>query len=289
LKVTVYDAFNFGVSSLLAVTRNANLRLIKGDICDEQLLGSVVESVDAIVHLAAVVGYPACDKYPQEAHRVNVQGTATVAKLVKSHQKLVYASTGSCYGAIDDVCTEETPISPLSVYGETKARGEDEVLARGGVVLRLATLFGVSPRPRLDLLINELTFRALNEKKISVYEPQFRRTFLHVRDAAKAFYFALENYTEMSANVFNVGDEAMNMTKAEAVYQIQNCLPETIVTMSGVGEDKDKRDYHVSYSKIGKLGFKSTIQLDEGIRELIKVLPSMNETEIGFYRNFNHG
>lgn len=289
LKVTVYDAFHYGVSSLLAVTRNANLRLIKGDICDEECLGKALESVDAVVHLAAIVGYPACDKYPQEADRVNVQGTATVAKLLKPYQKLVYASTGSCYGAVEDVCTEETPISPLSVYGETKARGEDDVIDEGGVVLRLATLFGVSPRPRLDLLINELTYRALNEKNISVYEPHFRRTFLHVRDAAKAFLFALENYQVMSGNVFNVGDEAMNMTKAEAVYKIQKCLPDTLVTMSGVGEDKDKRDYHVSYSKIAKLGFKSTMALEEGIEELVKVLPSMNDTEINFYRNFNHG
>lgn len=284
-RVTVYDAFNFGASSLLSVSSDEKLNLIKGDICDQERLRDALADVDAVIHLAAVVGYPACDSNQFEARRTNVQGTETLVNLLKPHQKVVYASTGSCYGALQDICTEDTPISPLSLYGETKALGEKIVLKKNGVILRLATLFGLSPRPRFDLLINELTSVALVHKKILLYEANFKRTFLHVRDAARAFMFALENYDIMSGNVFNVGDEKMNMTKAEAVYRIQRYLTDTVISLSNDGQDKDQRDYHVSYSKISKLGFRSTVTLDDGIKELIKVLPTLDQREINFYRN----
>lgn len=271
-QVTVYDLFKYGASPLLFLSNHPNLRLVKGDICDKELMKSCLETVDAVVHLAAIVGYPACDGNQDEARRTNVVGTKVLTSVLKPHQKIVYASTGSCYGAIEETCTEETPICPISLYGETKAKGEEIILDADGVVLRLATLFGLSPRPRFDLLINELTKVAFKSKQISVYEPNFRRTFLHVRDAARAFIFALENYQIMSGNVFNVGDEAMNMTKAEAVYKIQKLLPETHITLSNDGEDKDKRDYHVSYTKIAKLGFRSSLDLNQGIEELIRFL-----------------
>ena len=159
------------------------------------------------------------------------------------------------------------------------------MLEVNAVVLRLATLFGLSPRPRFDLLINSLTEEAIKKKHISIYEANFKRTFLHVKDAARAFIFALENFNVMSRNVFNIGDEAMNMTKGEAVYKIQSFLPETVINLSTEGEDKDKRDYHVSYSKISKLGFSSYFTVEDGIQELIKILPTMNSREIEFYRN----
>lgn len=285
-EVTVYDAFKYGVTSLLSVSGNPRLHLIRGDICDVSLLQPVLIEVDAVIHLAAIVGYPACDSDPVEATRVNVTGTQTLASVIdKNRHKTVYASTGSCYGRLDSLCTEETPISPLSLYGETKAKGEEILLEKNAVVLRLATLFGLSPRPRFDLLINSLTEEAIKKKNISIYEANFKRTFLHVKDAARAFMFALEKFDVMSRNVFNVGDEVMNMTKGEAVYKIQSFLPETIINLSSEGEDKDKRDYHVSYSKISKLGFSSHFTLEDGIQELIKILPTMNTREIEFYRN----
>lgn len=271
-KVTVYDLFKYGASPLLFISNHPGLKLVKGDICDKERLQASMDTVDAVIHLAAIVGYPACDADQDEARRTNVTGTKVLTSVLKPYQKIVYASTGSCYGAIEETCTEETPISPISLYGETKAKGEEIILGADGVVLRLATLFGLSPRPRFDLLINELTKVALKSKHISVYEPNFRRTFLHVKDAALAFIFALENYNAMSGNVFNVGDEAMNMTKADAVYKIQKQLPETRITLSNDGEDKDKRDYHVSYSKIAKLGYRSSLNLNQGIEELIRFL-----------------
>lgn len=284
-EVTVYDLFKYGVTSLLSVSANPHLHLIRGDVCDYDHLKKSTRDMDAVIHLAAVVGYPACDQDPAEAKRVNVVGTQIVASVVRKDQMLVYASTGSAYGSLDAICTENTPISPLSLYGETKAKGETLVLEKNGVVLRLATLFGMSPRPRFDLLINNLTEEAIKSGNISIYEAGFKRTFLHVKDAARAFVFAIEHYNQMSRNVYNVGDEEMNMTKGEAVYKIRSLLPQTQIHLSTDGEDKDKRDYHVSYSKIAKLGFKSRITIEEGIRELAKVLPSMNQREISFYRN----
>lgn len=179
--VTVYDLFNFGSETLFSTTFSSNLTLIKGDIRDEEKLKKSMENADVIIHLAAVVGYPACSKDPELAQSVNVEGTKNIVNNLKPNQKMIYSSTGSCYGAIPDgFCTEETPINPLSLYGSTKAEAENLVRKRteGGVTLRLATIFGVSQRLRLDLLINDLVFRALKEKQFEIYEPHFKVKYL---------------------------------------------------------------------------------------------------------------
>lgn len=285
--VTVFDQFVYGISPLLAVISDPNLTIIKGNICNKDQLRSVLtDDITTVIHLAAIVGYPACDENPELAIQVNEIGTANIVELIQSNQKLIFASTGSCYGAIEGLCTEETPICPLTLYGQTKSKSEDMILSKHGVCLRLATLFGVSQRMRLDLLINHITQTLLNEREIELYEANFRRTFLHVRDAARSFCFTISHYQKMKGQIFNVGDESMNMTKKMAAQKIIEQMPfPCSIRASLTGQDKDKRDYEVSYEKIKRLGFRSTISIEKGIEELLKTIPQMSVSEIKLSKN----
>ncbi|XP_041453981.1 UDP-glucose 4-epimerase-like [Lytechinus variegatus] len=284
-EVKIYDRLSWGVQSILPIVGSPKLTVVRGDIRDNDKLAREMEDCNVVIHLAAIVGYPACEKDPDEAKEVNEDGTANIIKNLRRDQQLIYASTGSCYGAVDGTCTEETPISPLTLYGSTKAKGEELTRSVGGVGLRLATVFGISPRLRLDLLINDLTHKAVTLKHFDLYQGSFRRTFLHVRDAARAFLIAMDNYKTMSGQAYNVGHESMNMTKRDVADTIQDLVPECKITTSNNGEDKDKRDYEVSYAKLRKLGFKPTITVKDGIKELLKVVPHMTENEVRIARN----
>jgi len=285
-EVTVYDMFRWGISSLLPVMDNPNLTIVKGDVTEHDKLRPYVEACDAVIHLSAIVGYPACKKEPEAAVAINQTSTEFIASILKPTQRMIYASTGSCYGAVTGICDEETPISPLTLYGETKAAGEKAARAAGGVALRLATVFGSSPRPRTDLLINNLLQLALKLKEFDVYEGHFRRTFLHVKDCARAFIFALQHYTTMTGQAYNVGHESMNLTKMDVARLIEKNVEGCKITESQDGEDLDKRDYEVSYQKIRKLGYRIEHDVEYGLKEMIKYLPHLNSYEAQNSKNY---
>ncbi len=274
-QVTVLDSLRFGIEPLLPLFRHPRFAFVRADVRDRQSLAEATRNADAIVHLAAIVGYPACAQAPAEATAINVEGSGNLAAVVGRGRPVVLASSGSCYGAVSDaVCTEDTPLRPLTLYGQTKAQAETLLLDRcDAIVYRLATAFGVSPRLRLDLLINDFVYRAVHEHRLTVYEGQHRRTFLHVLDVARAILLAVDRAGELAGRVFNVGDERHNCTKLEMCRVIQQVVPGVAVEAAAAGEDPDRRDYTVSYARIRALGFESTISLAEGVRELARVVP----------------
>lgn len=270
-RVRVLDNLKFGGHGLLACCSNRFFELQKGDICDAAAVEKALDGVDAVIHLAAIVGYPACKKEPQVAQATNVDGTRLLLEKRKKDQKFLFASTGSIYGSVPDyVCNENTPRAPITLYGETKAKAEQMVLDAGnGIAYRFATAFGVSPRMRLDLMPNDFTYQAVKTRNLIVYEGGFKRTFVHVRDMARSFIFALERWDEVKDDVYNVGHESMNFTKEDVARQILKHV-DYYLHFAEVGSDADQRNYEVSYEKIRKKGFETTIDLDRGIGELVK-------------------
>jgi len=246
------------------------LELMQGDVGDPECMASALDGVDAVVHLAAVVGYPACKREPERAVAANLEGMRTLLSLRQSDQRIVYASTGSVYGEVSGVCTEETPQRPLTLYGQTKAAAEQMLRGEGNfLIFRYATAFGVSPRMRHDLLLNDFTSQAVREGRLTVYEGGFRRTFIHVRDIARSLQFALDNWEEIADDVYNVGDESLNLSKLEAAEGIRRHV-EYELCCSETGSDPDRRDYAVSYEKLRSKGFSVDVQFDDGIAELVR-------------------
>lgn len=273
--VTVFDNLMFGGDYILPFFRNQNFSFIKGDIRDLSELKKATKGADVIIHLAAIVGYPACRKDPELAKSVNVEGTKNVIRATSKEQLILFGSTGSNYGAVEEICTEETPLNPLSLYGQTKTLAESMLLnERTTIAWRFATAFGVSPRMRLDLLINDFTYKALTQGYLVVYEKHFMRTFIHVHDMGRVFLFGIENNEKMKGNVYNVGDEKMNYSKEDICKMIEKKTG-AYIHYADIGEDADKRNYVVSYKKINELGYRTTITVEEGIDELIKALKAV--------------
>lgn len=270
-QVTVYDSLLFGADPILPFFRNPDFDFIKGDVRDLEKLKGAVKDADVIIHLAAIVGYPACRKDPDLAESVNVNGTKNVIAATSNEQLIIFGSTGSNYGAVEEICTEETPLNPLSLYGQTKTLAEKMLLEeRNTIAWRFATAFGVSPRLRLDLLINDFTYKAVKEGYLVVYEKHFMRTFIHVHDMGRTFLFGIANRDKMVKNVYNVGSQTMNYSKQDICDMIK-VQTNAYVHYADVGEDADKRNYVVSYDKLNKLGYFTTIPVEDGIKELAKV------------------
>ena len=272
-RVTVIDSFMYGQTSLLDVCWHPNLEVHRVDVRDVEFVIRHVEKADAILPLACLVGAPLCDKDPQMACAVNCDVIKAMCEVRSSGQMVVFPNTNSGYGVGADGihCDEESPLNPISLYGRLKVELEQSLLDSGEcVTFRFATVFGISPRMRLDLLVNDFTYRAVNDRSIVLFEPHFKRNYLHVRDAARAFIHALEHYDLMKGRPYNVGLSDANLSKLELCETIQKHIPEFRIFVSDVGEDPDKRNYIVSNQRIEATGFKTSVSLDDGIEELIK-------------------
>jgi nucleoside-diphosphate-sugar epimerase len=273
VSVRVLDELRFGGHGLLPCFRNPRFSFIQGDVADEVVVKEALVGVDAVIHLAAIVGFPACKKQPLLAERTNVTGTENLIRYRDPGQPIIYASTGSNYGHVENgICTEETPLRPLTIYGRTKTQSEELLREAGNAIIyRFATAFGLSPRLRLDLLINDFVYNALKRNYLLIYEKEFKRTFIHVHDMARSLVFALDHLDRMRDQVYNVGSENMNRSKAEIALAIQSHF-DFFLHFANAGEDPDKRNYEVSYAKIRAAGFHTTISVEDGIHELIRGL-----------------
>ena len=283
-QVRVLDKLRFGGQGLLPFIGNPAFEFADGDVREEADLAPAVEGVDAIVHLAAIVGYPACDGDPDNAWTTNVHGTELLLKLRHNDQKVVFASTGSVYGAVPDaLCTEETAPDPLTLYGRAKAAAEASTQEAGNAVsFRFATAFGVAPLMRLDLLPNSFVKHAISRGKLVVYQGSYRRTFIHVRDMALGMMMALDNWSDWVDDVYNLGHETMNISKAQLAENVQKYVPYDL-QFAEYAADPDQRDYEVSYEKARARGYSLTVDLDTGLRELVDAVRMMAPEEITRY------
>ena len=282
--VTVLDLFIYGQDSLLDCVHCKNLHILRGDCRDAAVLREALKGQDAVIPLAAIVGFPACERDKTAAQSTNFEAIKTLVELCTPEQKIIFPCTNSGYGIGqgDNYCTEESPIQPISLYGKTKMQAEQLILQReNSVAFRFATLFGASPRMRCDLLVNDFVYRAVNDRTLVVFEGAFVRNYLHVRDAAAAFLFALEHFEQMKGQTFNCGLSDSNLTKLELCERIQRFIPEFEYIEADYATDPDKRNYYVSNEKIERLGFKPRFSLDDGIEELIKTYQIINNNKYG--------
>ncbi len=284
-EVTVLDSFLYRQTSLIDCCGNDAFRILRGDCRDEALVSRALDGQEIVIPLAAIVGFPACDNDRTAAKTVNQDAVEMLLRLKAPEQKVIFPCTNSGYGLGQGqtYCTEESPISPISLYGRTKMAAEKAVLEAGNsVTFRFATLFGASPRMRTDLLVNDFVYRAVYDRALLVFEGHFKRNFLHVRDAANAFMFAMEHFDEMRGRTFNCGLSDANLSKLELCEEIRKQLPAFQYIEAPVGKDPDQRDYLVSNARIEALGYRPAYSLADGIAELIKVYSVIRNS---FYGN----
>ena len=280
--VTVLDSFMFGQNSLVDSCVNERFSVIRGDCRDKNVLQVALRDADAIIPLAALVGAPLCARDETGARSTNVDAISLLLSLRSPDQRILFPTTNSGYGIGEPGkhCTEETPLRPLTLYGRTKAEAEAAVLDAGNAIsYRLATVFGMSPRMRVDLLVNDFVYRAVTDRTVVVFEGHFKRNYIHVRDVAAAFLWGLRHFERMKDRPYNVGLNDANLSKLELCAQIQEHIPGFIFLEAPTGEDPDKRDYIVSSDRFYATGFRPRHSLDMGIRELIKGYTILRNTK----------
>ena len=272
-EVCVLDSFLYGQASLLDCCAHPGFSIIRGDARDEATLKAAMAGADYLIPLAAIVGAPACQMDATAARTVNHEAVRLLLSLRSRGQRVIYPTTNSGYGIGEKgkFCTEETPLRPISLYGRTKVDAEKAVLDAGdSITFRLATVFGMSPRMRIDLLVNDFVYRAVMDRAVLVFEGHAKRNYIHIRDVAAVFLHAMKNFESMGGRPYNVGLSDANLSKLELCAKIQKELPKFVYIEAPVGEDPDKRDYIVSSERIERTGFKPSHTLEAGIRELIK-------------------
>jgi nucleoside-diphosphate-sugar epimerase len=272
-EVTVLDTFSRGATELAQCCHFARFNPIRGDARDERILDELVPRADVVIPLAALVGAPLCNEDPIAARTTNLDAVVALTKRTGRAQMVIYPTTNSGYGIGEagKFCTEATPLRPISLYGETKVAAEKVVLeASEGVTLRLATVFGMSPRMRIDLLVNDFTWRAVTDRAVVVFEGHFRRNYIHVRDVTKGFEHAIANFDTMRGQAYNLGLSNANLSKLELCAKIKQQVPKFEYLEAAIGEDPDKRDYIVSNEKIERTGWAPDWGLEAGIAELVR-------------------
>jgi len=283
-KVTVLDIFMYDQNSLLNCCANENFNVVKGDVRDESVLKPLLKNADYIIPLAALVGAPLCNRDKIGAATINRDAVGLIAKLVSKEQRIIIPTTNSGYGIGQKgvYCTEETSLNPITLYGKVKMEAEKIVLDRGNSIsFRLATVFGMSPRMRIDLLVNDFVYRAVKDKFVVIFEGHFKRNYIHVRDVARAFIHAMDNFDKMKNEPYNVGLSEANISKLELCAKIKEQIPDFVYLESPIGEDPDKRDYIVSNDKIEKTDFKPAHSIEMGIKELIKGYKIISNSKYG--------
>ncbi|MDP6477851.1 MAG: NAD(P)-dependent oxidoreductase [Nitrospinaceae bacterium] len=283
-EIIAIDNFMYKQTSLLECCYSDRFSLINGDVRNTALVEKYLKKVDAVLPLACLTGAPLCDKDPITARSVNFEAIKSILEKRSPNQIIIFPTTNSGYGIGEKSiqCTEDTPLRPVSLYGQLKVEIEKMILESGNsITFRFATVFGVSPRMRLDLLVNDFTYRAYYDRFIVLFEAHFKRNYLHVRDAAQAFVFGLENFEQMKNEAYNVGLSDANISKSELCKVIKTHIQNFYFSEADIGEDIDKRDYTVSNKKIESTGFKTEYSLSFGVQELIKGFQIIKKTEYG--------
>jgi nucleoside-diphosphate-sugar epimerase len=283
-KITVLDSFMYKQASLNHVCHQPNFSVLKGDIRIESVMAPLIKKADIVIPLAALVGAPMCSQDPVGATTVNHDAIILMLKLLSKQQLVLMPTTNSAYGTGDknNFCTEESPLNPISIYAKEKVAIEKELMQRENAIsFRLATVFGMSPRMRIDLLVNDFTYRAVYDRFVVLFESSFKRNYVHVRDVSRVFRHAIEHFDRMKGQIYNVGLSEANVSKRELCEHIQKQVPDFVFLDAPVGKDPDQRNYIVSNAKIEATGFKPMYSLDAGISDLIKGYTMIKNTRYG--------